>query len=240
MWNSGFKFSRKIGIPVTHYKIRANEHTTHAYPYPKPSKTRKIFNKAFDCIFIRIDAFFEGTATINKVECQENSCKYFNLKSAHAEWDLNQDVLDIAIGDIRKTFSWILPCFIKDFAFRLKQTILLYLYIDEVEGDAYTKSIYVKYQHNKDNEYAKIRLILNLEAINDNIAAKCLFFNEWMRNARKKYGILRKLEKQMKTLNLYGYFTPQTIDYPNVDRNHSGWKLNRFKLNPAFSFHKRN
>ena len=132
------------------------------------------------------------------------------------------------------------PVFIKDFAFRLKQTILLYLYIDEVEGDAYTKSIHVKYQHNKDNEIAKIRLILNLEVINDNIAAKCLFFNEWMRNTSQRYGILRKLEKQMKTFNLYGYFATQTFDYSNDDQNHSGWKLNKFKLNPAFSFHKRN
>lgn len=135
MLKSGSNFIRMLFYGRSHHKIRTDSYWTDSYPSPEPSWLRKTANTTSDWIYNHIDNFFRGSANKYKAEFTGNLSNTTIISTSYKEWELNQDIVDIAFKDIKSSLNWILPGFIRKFAFRLHQLALLYLFTDVVNDE---------------------------------------------------------------------------------------------------------
>ena len=109
MLKSRLNFFRNLFYGKSCHKIRTDAYWTDVYPSPAPSRIIKRVNATGDWIYNSIDNFFQGSTNRNITVIEGNLSLSSKLSSTYIEWELNQDIVDIALIDIRSSFSWILP-----------------------------------------------------------------------------------------------------------------------------------
>lgn len=220
-------------------RIRNDAYWTDVYPSSEPSWLSKRVVTAGDWIFNSIDIFFQGSVSRN-IETAEGNLSFSDqLSSTYAEWELNQDIVDIALIDIRSSFSLIMPGFLKKIAFRLQQLTFLYLFTDLPNENQFQEWIEIKDKNIIQHEPDKCRAFHPLQVIKDKIGPKCLSINDWLKNIYNRLRIVRQFEQNKKTYYLLGYFAPFRYDDQPNDLKHMIRGPDKVKLYPAYSFHKR-
>lgn len=192
-----------------------------------------------DWLFTNIDHFFQGNVSMNIIENEYHVCTSNVLNTNNIEWELNQDIFDIAFCDIKSSFSWIIPGFIKKIAGRMKQLGLLYLYTDVSEEEIFGQFMLTRAQAALTLEKIRNTVILYPHVINDVTIAKCLSISEWIRIKCAKFRLFVTLELLRKPYYLLGNFSPSVYEVPVTETSRLGKEFSWFKLNPAFAFHKR-
>jgi hypothetical protein len=196
-------------------------------------------NNVSNWLFDNINNFFQGSAGINRVENGEQLCVANILNAKYMEWELNQDIVDIALYDIKGSFSWILPRFMRDFASRVQQLCLLYLYTDMAEEEISG----VWFEAGKTDafrlEEIKIKVISYPQVIKDMIDEKCLFIKDWVKMSYRKLRLFITLDLLRKPYYLLDNFAPCRYEVPDAVTNCLIKEFNWVKLRPAFAFHKR-
>jgi hypothetical protein len=230
-------YLRKLLNYRTSHKFRSKSYWTSIYPSPKPSWLRKSFSTLNDWIYNNIDNFFRGSSNIEKRVSEENFSMSDILISSQVEWDLSQDIVDIALIDFKCSLNFILPGFIKRIAFRLYQLTFLYLYTDVSNEEEFQKwnelsdKTNFQLQNNKN--------IYTLLDVKDEIGSKCLPINVWLKKTYSGFIKFLRLEQCRKTYFLLRYFGPKGNDDPCNDKSFMITGPDKAELNPAFSFHKR-
>jgi len=192
-----------------------------------------------DWVFNNIDHFFRGTSGINSGENSDHLCNINVMNTNYIEWELNQDIFDIAFCDIKTSFSWIMPGFIKNLAGRVKQLGLLYLYTDVAEEEVSGRWIETRETANMTLEKAKSRVISYYQVINDIATSKCLSISDWLKIKYNNFRLFVTLELLRKPYYLLGNFAPDIYEVPETEITPLLNEFHWFKLNPAFAFHKR-
>jgi hypothetical protein len=221
------------------HKIRKDAYWTDIYPSPEPSLLRKTINTTGNWFYNCIDNFFRGSANGKIGVFEFNDFTSEKVSSIQIEWELNQDIIDIAFIDIRSSLSWILPAFLKKFAIRLHQLTFLYLFTDLVNDEENQEWIELKNKNFIRHEPDKSRVIYTIEDLKNRIGARCLSLNDWLRNTYSRFKLFLRPEQHRETYYLLGYFAPRGYEDPHDDQNYMIRGPDKVKLNPAFSFHKR-
>jgi len=196
-------------------------------------------DKAEDWLFINIDKFFRGPGINSSTESDDNSHYSNPLNTNYMEWELNQDILDIALCDFVHSFRLFVPCFIRKFAYRFQQLALLYLYTDQVENEISSKWHDIGWTGVINEDPFKINVITGHKVNKDLTCSKCLFISEWLKNIYKMSWLYRCLGCRKATYHLTGYFSPRIYEVPIAGIKYLIAAFDRAKLNPAFAFHKR-
>jgi hypothetical protein len=218
-------------------EIRNDAHWTKAYPSTELSWLRKTFNAAGDWVFNYIDYFFRGSINRDFNGDLPNPDKFH---STCIEWELNQDIADIVLNDIKISFNWILPAFVRKYTFRLHQLALLYLFTDVVYDNESRELPDFQHKEVIHTDSVKKIVISSLQVIKERFDSKCLFINDWLKNLYMRFKMFLRLEKDNKTYYLLGYFAPQTYNGPYDEKNYMIRGPDKAKIYPAFSFHIRN
>lgn len=196
-------------------------------------------SKVSDWLFENIDNFFQGTGRMNAVENDWHLRSSKILNANYIEWELNQGIIDIALFDIKSSFSWIVPRFIRKFASRMQQLGLLYLYTDmaeeEISDGWFEEPATAIYMAEPD----KIKVISYPQVIRDIIDNKCSYIFDWLKIAYKKSRLFITLELLRNPYYLLGNFAPIKYEVPETDTTCFIGGSDWVKLNPAFAFHKR-
>lgn len=222
------------------HKTRTNDYWTDLYPTPELSWAKRTVNKASDWIYQNIDNFFCGSVNQTVGDAVGDHFPSNKSNTNYFEWELKQNIVDIALIDIRSSLCWVLPGFIKKIALRLHQLTVLYLYTDVVYEEEIQEWIESKDIHIIQTEDCKNKFIYPFQVINDRILSKCLFLNDWLKKVFSRFRRFLKLEREKETYYLLGYFAPQPYHDSYDDQNYLNNGPDKVKLNPAYSFHKRN
>jgi len=232
-------FIRKLFYRRSRHKIRTDSYWTDSYPSPEPSWPRKTANTAGDWIYNNIDNFFQETVNKHKVELNGDFPNPTILSTSYQEWELNQGIVDIAFKDIKSSLIWILPGFVRKFAFRLQQLTLLYLFTDVVNEEESSERDELRVQYNDHIILDKGKILYTLQGFKDRIGSNCLSINNWWKQFISRLRVFLRLEQEKKIYYLLGYFSPHRLDYSIDNQNYMIRGPDQSKLNPAFSFHKR-
>jgi hypothetical protein len=190
-------------------------------------------------LFNNIDNFFQGTERINSGENSGHLHPVNVLNTNYIEWELNQDIFDIAFCDIKCSFSWIIPRFIRKLAGRVKQLGLLYLYTDVAEEEISGRLVETRETAALTLEKAKKTVFSFPQRINDITVAKCLSISNWLKIEYNKLRLFVTMGLLRKPYYLLGTFAPYGYEVPETETTRLIKEFNWFKLNPAFAFHKR-
>jgi len=239
MLKSGSNHIRKLFHGRSRRKIRTDSYWTDIYPSPEHSWLRKTANTTGDWIYNNIDNFFQGPANKYKADFNGDLSNPTILRTSYKEWELNQGIADIAFKDIKSSLSWILPGFVRKFAFRLQQLSLLYLFTDVVNEEESSERAGLRDYHNDHSILDKGKILYTLQGFTDRIDSNCLSINNWWKQFISRLRVFLRLEQDKKTYYLLGYFAPLGLDYSIDNQNYMIRGPDQSKLNPAFSFHKR-
>jgi len=204
------------------------------------SYLERTIKKASDWVFFKIDGFFQGPQ-------YEESPIYTGFPGRNEagqvysrEWDLNQDVADIALKDINKSLGWLIPSFIKHFTIKLKQEIMLYLYIDPIiEDDAFNVSNFSGLPQ-QDLPQDKSKIIFIMTGIKSGIKSGIVSVNDWWIHHIHLLSKLFKPESRERTYYLLGSFVPQGLEYQPGSSVFMNRAPDKVKFHTGFAFHKRN
>jgi hypothetical protein len=239
MLKSGSKFIGKLFNKRSCNKYRTDTLWIHVYPSPEPSWMKKTANTAANWVYNNIDHFFQGATNNRIIAVEGNFLQAEKVGIVYTEWELNQDIADIALIDIQNSFSWILPGFVKKFAFRVRQIILLYLNTDEVNDEESQDWFDLKYLKLKTEEPHSIKITKFPLVFKDSICSKCLFISDWLKKISVKLRIFFIAMQKKRTYYLLGNFAPGGKDILNENQNNMIRGPDKVNLNPSFSFHKR-
>jgi hypothetical protein len=222
-------------------KARSDEYWTDIYPNPRPSFLYAAINKSCDWIFMRIDHFFQGSKihtnakpnNSDPIHCEKN-------QGSEVVWELNQDIADIAINDLREGIGWLLPERARQYLYRIYQQLLLYFFIDIPGEDEVSNPLDLDLINMDINAGRKSKVISVIQELKEDASCKFLSIHEWWVRLFHKLYLLLHSEPQKKTFYLLGNFTPKGYDYSVDNQNYMIREPDKTNLNPAFSFHKRN
>lgn len=237
MLNFWLNISRKILNGKSGRRIRSGSYWTEIYPSPEPSWMRNTTNKAGDWIYNSIDNFFQGPASRYNADIRRNSPVQDILSSTQVEWELNQDIADIAFQDIKNCLRWIIPGFIKRYAIRLHQYSLLYLFTD-VSGEEESPAWGLNSNKDRINS-DQSKIVYVFQHIKVEIISDCLSIIDWWKRSIGRLKVSIKVEEEKETYYLPGYFAPKRYGYLVHSQDQMIRGPDKSKLNPAFSFHKR-
>jgi hypothetical protein len=195
-------------------------------------KLSNIGERLYNCI----DNFFQGTVK-HEVDNNAIGLSTFNsLKYNYIEWELHQDYIDIIIFDLKASFSWIIPGFLRKFGSKVQQWCLVYLFTDMALEEIYATT----YSLPSIPAQGKKAVILYPKVIKDMISAKCSCTCNWLYESYKKSKLIITFELLRKPYYLLGNFAPYRYDVPVKETSFIMKELKSVKLNPAFAYHKRN
>jgi hypothetical protein len=239
MLKFGFNFIRKLSYIRNRRKIRVDSHWTDSNPSPESSWLRKKANRTGEWIFYHIDYFFQGHT--NKYNAELNS--YFsnqkNISASQVEWELNQDVVDIAFKDIKSGLSSILPIFLRRFITRLYQLSLLYLFTDVVYEEESPEWSELGDNHCDLIIMDRSKVLNILPCFEEKINSNCLSINHWLKKFKYGLRVFLRPEQEKKTYYLLGHFALREYDNSVTNQNHMIRGPDSAKLYPAFSYRKR-
>jgi hypothetical protein len=222
------------------YKFRRGTYWTDLYRSPEPSFLKRNATKTCDWVFFKIDGYFRGYPKQEKTFYSGSPDSKETYSAYIQEWELNQDVADIALKDLNYSLNWLIPDIIKHFANRLHQELLLYFYTDTILEDG---SLNVHDMNNLSIQEAssdKSKIISMITELQAGISSKLLSISDWWLKMIHKLSQFLKMDHKEKTYYLLGTFASQGYD------NHADNSIymirgpDKLKINPTFSFHKRN
>ena len=222
-------------------KVRSDHYWTDIYPSPEPAIFYRAVNKSCDWVFVKIDRFFQGSkiqqnASINKTHSFKNECS----SNCDLVWELNQDVADIAINDLKESLSWLLPGFVRKYANKLNQLLLLYFFTDMPVEDEVSNPVDPEGINTANVSGKSAKIIYVIRELKEDLSCKFLSIQDWWSRLFRKICLLLHGEPPKKTFYLLGDFIPKGYDYSVDNQNYIIKEPDKTKLNPAFSFHKRN
>lgn len=236
MLKSGYTFFRLLFHRRSRHKFRTHSNWTDSYDSPEPSWLRKTANNTGERIFYHIDSFFQGQAIRNKEVISGGYLSNQNTPCIiYMEWDLNQDIADIAFKDIKSSLSWLIPGFIRKYAVRFQQLSLLYLYTDVVNEDESGGWSELSGNHTNLIFFDKRRSLKTIQGFKESIDAKSLSILNWWKKFNCRLNVFLKMEQEEKPFYLLGYFAPQGSDNSIDHRNFMIRGPDKTKLSPAYS-----
>jgi hypothetical protein len=192
-----------------------------------------------DRMFINIDNFFQGTARMNVADKNEYLYTTNVLNVNYMEWELNQDIFDIALFDIKSSFSWIIPGFIIKFAGRVKQLVFLFLYTDVAEEEISRGWAEVLENAPDFKKHDESKVIFYPQVIKEMTGSKYLSIIDWLKMKYIKSRVFITIKLLRKPYYLLGNFTPNKNKVPEPENATLIREFAWAKLNPAFAFYKR-
>jgi hypothetical protein len=237
MLKSGFKTIIQILYEKPYRKARNDSYWTDVYPSPEPSLLRGSINKACNWVYRNIDHFFRGNFNQQRADLTSRPGHKEGFSAGCCqEWDLHQDVMDIAYKDVKGSLSWLVPDTVKQFVYRLNQRFLLYFYTDIIVGE--DDSVSSLLQLGKDISLTKnSKHVFIPETIKAGVKSKLLSANDWWVKQLHTISLLIGSAFRKKTYYLLADFTPRGYDIPQNDRYHMIRGPDKIKLNPASFFH---
>jgi len=237
------KFSSNIvsklfaGKPLR--RRRTYSYWTETYPSPELSWLKKTVNKTGDWLYNGIDNFFQGPADRYIMEFHRDSSNQYNSSANQIEWELNQNIVDIAFKDITSSISWMIPGFVRKYAIRFYQVSLLYFFTDVASEEESSEWAALDKINHDILISDKKKILYTLQEFKDRIDSTCMSINNWLKKFISSLKVLLRLEEEKKTYYLPGYFALQGNGYIINSQNRMIRGPDKSKLNPAFSFHKR-
>ena len=212
---------------------------TEMYQSPEQSWLEKTVNKTSNWIYNGIDNFFKEPVDSLNTKLHDDSYNYYFSTGSQIEWELNQDIADIAFKDIRSSLGWIIPGFVRKFAIRLNRVFLLYVFTDidsEEESSEWTALNKINYDiMNSCNK----KILYTFRGLKGRIDSNCLTINTWCKKFIASVKVFLRLEEEKKTSYSPAYFAPHGNGHITGSQNLMIRGPDISKLYPAFSFHKR-
>ena len=197
-------------------------------------------NNAGNSIFDMVNRFFTGSSKLqNGVPENDFQSSQDQLNAYTREWELNQDVSDIVIKDIRLSFNILIPSSLIERLSKIQQRIMLYFYIDEMEDDLNAKES-SSFSFASLVEPINKRIILFTGTTRNKVTSRVISFLDWWKAFINKLEILLELKEDEPTYYLIGNFTPNTHDRFKSYHDHDARGPDPSKLKSIFPFHKRN
>lgn len=187
-----------------------------------------------ESVFNTLDIFFRGTVKINIVENEVNQEIDNTLNNCYIEWNMHQDYFDIAIFDLKASFSWMIPRFARKLGRRIQQLGLLVLYMDVAEELIETQDYQPFIQ-----EPGMEKVLSYPQVLKNVINGKCLLISDWVKEIYRKCHFIIDLKLINKPYYLLGHFAPNQYEVPVKESILIIKEFNGIKLNPAFAYHQR-
>lgn len=205
-------------------------------------KLKKAIGNICDWVYQNLDWFFQGPSAkpqeANRNDISRQCCNGSGVYSF--EWEMNQGVVDIAINDIKCSFSWLMPGFLKEIVInghrKLIHTMLLDSIIEEEFSDIEFDDSEISASNIGDSGKTSPSIQLYKERINE----KVLSINDWLHGLFEKLKLYFIIESRQETFYLLGYFAPEGYDYITDNQNYMIRGPDKVNFTTAGSFHKRN
>lgn len=241
MLKSGLNMMRKYLYGKTRCLARTNSYWTDLYPFPEPSFLKKQADKICDWIYVNLDSFFQGSTKRYKAGFNNSLSTNNNFSYGYSKvWVLNQGVVDIAFKDIKESLNWLLPGFIRQFANRIHQESLLYLFTDYIIEDGSSESDLLLAPNVDSTSGNKGNTIYVFREFKEENNSKFLSISDWWFRLFNKIILFTRIETYKKTYYISTNFTSHGYDYSIDNQNYMIRGPDKSKLNLSFSFHKRN
>lgn len=209
-------------------------------PSPRPSLISSTINRSFDLIFRNIDRFFRGNIVNVKEDIPAENLSQDHVCYSYTQvWELDQDLADIAFKDMKASINWLLPDFIKRYAERLHQNLLLYFYTDSIIDDESNIAGRQKENQFYMDFFKNAKVLVVLQDFKESIDCKFLSITDWwLKLFKKLYSLFHKVPLE-NTYYLLGNYKYKDYEYSSGNQDCMIRGPASTKLNAALSVHKR-
>lgn len=235
------KMINRYSVRKSRRRYRHYQDWTFEYPSPGPSIIGKTAGRIGNWVYNRVDYFFSGTSVELPFYYDDGNSTSINPDVAYCqEWELNQDIADIAYKDIEAGLRCLVPVCFRHWLNKVYQNVCIYFQADYTVQEEYSELHKMcLIFNNKSSDDIEKRVII-IEPQIEVKAIKIFLFSNLIKGAVYKLNTVLRLRKIKKTYYLPENTTTSIYEYYLDKQNCMIRGPDRSKLNPAISFHIRN
>lgn len=214
---------------------RSDSDWTSMYNMPEPAFPGQKIGRLCDWVFGKADRLFRGSQRCFWADERGlTTCGSLEEPANMMEWDLHQQVSDIAWTDVQAVLRLIVPGFARRYAWKLYNKLTLYFIADATCDDEMERM----HRIIAFPGYREKILSIAAEA-RFRIPVKCVSFKSWWIRFIHRLSALLKARPIEKTYYLLGDFAPGNPSPFNDSHSGTTWGPAPSNLKSTVAFHKR-